>query len=359
LKFIPTPDSPADSRDVSSNQTPAQLGFRMPAEWHPHASTWMAWPHDDEQWIGMLEPVRREFSVLVDTIARFEPVDLLVADDESERDARARLSAAAVRLHRVPHQDLWLRDSGPIFVARNEDLALVDWEFNGWGGKYPANLDNQIPTHVARILESGPLYRPGIVMEGGSLEVNGLGVAITTRQCLLTPTRNPTLTQRDLEMALGQYLAIREVVWLNEGLEGDHTDGHIDTITRFVNEGTIVTSICTDQGDPNHATLADNLERLQSLGRGFRIVELPVPTGRVEFEGERLPLTYANFYIVTGGVVVPIYGAAEDDPALEILRPLFPDREVVAIPARALITGGGAFHCVTQQQPVGRPWRAA
>jgi agmatine deiminase len=333
----------------------------MPAEWQPHASTWMAWPHDDEQWIGMLEPVRREFSTLVDTIARLEPVDLLVADDESERDARTRLSAPRIRLHRVPHQDLWLRDSGPIFVARNTDLLLVDWEFNGWGGKYPADLDNQIPTHIARIVDSGPPYQPGVVMEGGSLEVNGLGMAITTAQCLLTQTRNPTLGQRGLEMALEHCLGIREVVWLDQGLEGDHTDGHVDTITRFVNEHTIVTSTCADVSDPNHETLATNLNRLRSLAHHhrFRLVELPVPTGRVEFEGERLPLTYANFYIVNGGVVVPTYGMAEDSQALEILRPLFPDREVVAISARALITGGGAFHCVTQQQPVGRPWRAA
>jgi agmatine deiminase len=244
-------------------------------------------------------------------------------------------------------------------VARGTDLTLVDWEFNGWGGKYPADLDNQIPAHVARILDSGTPYRPGIVMEGGSLEVSGKGLAITTRQCLLTPTRNPTLRERDLERALGDYLGIEEVVWLDQGLEGDHTDGHVDTITRFVNEDTIVTSICTDVSDPNHATLAANLDRLRSFGDRFRLVELPVPTGRVEFEGERLPLTYANFYIVNGGVVVPTYGMAEDDRALEILRPLFPDREVVATSARALITGGGAFHCVTQQQPVGRLWRSA
>ena len=346
---------------MTSNQTPAQLGFRLPAEWQPHASTWMAWPHDDEQWIGMLEPVRREFSTLVDTIARFEPVDLLVADDESERDARARLSAAVIRLHRVPHQDLWLRDSGPMFVARNGDLLLVDWEFNGWGGKYPAELDNQIPMHIARILDSGPAYQPGIVMEGGSIEVNGRGVALTTAQCLLAPTRNPTLGQGAIELALEQCLGIREVEWLDEGLEGDHTDGHIDTITRFVDETTIVTSICEDMSDPNHVTLAENLERLRSVAhrRGFRLVPLPIPTGRVEFEGERLPLTYANFYIVNGGLVVPVYGMAEDARAVEILRPLFPDREVVPVPSRALITGGGSFHCVTQQQPVGQPWRAA
>ena len=251
----------------------------MPAEWQPHAATWMAWPHDDEQWIGMLEPVRREFTTLVDTIARFEPVNLLVADDESEQDARARLSAKAVTMHRVPHQDLWLRDSGPIFVARDGELLLVDWEFNGWGGKYPAELDNDIPTHVARILDSGPLYRPGIVMEGGSLEVNGGGVAITTRQCLLTPTRNPALGERELEHQLRDYLGVEEVLWLDEGLEGDHTDGHIDTITRFVDENTIVTSRCDDTSDPNHATLAANLERLRSIAhrRGFRIVELPIP----------------------------------------------------------------------------------
>lgn len=343
------------------SQTPAQLGFRMPAEWQPHASTWMAWPHDDEQWIGMLEPVRREFTTLVDTIAGFEPVDLLVADDESERDARARLSASSIRLHRVPHQDLWLRDSGPIFVARDGDLLLVDWEFNGWGGKYPADLDNQIPTHVARILGSGEPYRPGVVMEGGSLEVNGLGIAITTAQCLLAPTRNPTMGDRAIALALEHGLGIRELVWLERGLEGDHTDGHIDTITRFVNENTIVTSVCADAADPNHATLAENLDTLQTLVRRHRmsVVELPIPAGRVEFEGERLPLTYANFYIANGGVVVPTYGVAEDDRALEILRPLFPNRDVVAVSARALITGGGAFHCVTQQQPVGRPWRAA
>jgi agmatine deiminase len=331
----------------------------MPAEWQPHASTWMAWPHDDEQWIGMLGPVRREFTTLIDTIARFEPVNLLVADDESEQDARGRLTASAVRVHRVPHQDVWLRDSGPIFVARADDLVLVDWEFNGWGGKYPADLDNQLPEHISRILDSGPLFRPGIVMEGGSLEVNDRGLVLTTRQCLLTPTRNPTLTERDLERMLSTYLGTDEVLWLDEGLEGDHTDGHIDTITRFVDDGIIVTSICNDTSDPNRATLAANLDRLRSLGDRFRIVELPIPTGRAEFEGERLPLTYANFYIVNGGVVVPVYGAAEDSQALEILRPLFPNREVVPVSSRALITGGGSFHCVTQQQPIGRPWRVA
>jgi agmatine deiminase len=329
----------------------------MPAEWTPHASTWLAWPHDDDQWIGMLEPVRREFAPFVEAIARHEAVDLIVADEESERDAKRRLTSRAIRVHRVPHQDLWLRDSGPIFVLRGHDVALVDWEFNGWGGKYPAALDNEIPSHVARILDAGRPFEPGLVMEGGSLEVNDAGVALTTRQCLLAPTRNPGQTEASLEEALRQYLGLLHIIWLNHGLEGDHTDGHIDTLTRFADDQTIVTSVCADTSDPNHATLAANLDVLRRArgadGAAFRIVELPIPSGRVEFEGERLPLTYANFYVTNGAVLVPVYGAPEDQQALDILTPLFPGREVVGLSARALITGGGAFHCVTQQQPLG------
>ena len=262
----------------------------------------------------------------------------------------------------MPHQDLWLRDSGPIFVARNDHLVLVDWEFNGWGGKYPADLDNQIPTHVARILDSGPPYQPGIVMEGGSLEVNGQGLAITTRQCLLTPTRNPTLSERDLELALGQYLGIHEVVWLDDGLEGDHTDGHIDTITRFVDEGTIVTSICIDRSDPNHATLSDNLERLQSLGAmrlPHRRTADPDRTGRIRRRASAADLRQL-LHRQRRRASFPTYGR----PRRSTRRSRFCGRSSRTarswpMPARALITGGGAFHCVTQQQPVGRPWRAA
>ena len=335
----------------------------MPAEWQPHAATWMAWPHDDEQWIGMLEPVRQEFAALVRAVARDETVELLVADEESASDARARLGGSAVRQHVVPHQDLWLRDSGPIFVTRDTEVALVDWDFNGWGNKYPAQLDDEIPTHVARLLDGVTPFHPGLVMEGGSLEVDGAGLAMTTRQCLLSPERNPGVGEAELEAALEGFLGISRVIWLDNGLEGDHTDGHIDTLTRFANETTIVTSVCHDKSDPNHETLAANLDVLRrTLSAGhslFSIVELPVPTGRVEFEGERLPLTYANFYLTNRSVLVPVYGTREDASALEILGPLFPGRDVIGLPARALITGGGAFHCVTQQQPAGRLWRAS
>jgi len=348
----------------ASAPTAHELGFRMPAEWAPHASTWTAWPHDDGQWIGMLEPVRREFAALVAAIAGSEPVDLLVADEESGEDARRRLSFAGqgVRFHLVPHQDVWLRDSGPIFVTRGDEVALTDWEFNGWGGKYPAALDNAIPTAVSRLLGGIRPFLPGIVLEGGSIEVNGNGHALTTRQCLLAPSRNPRLTERAIETVLRDTLGIDAVLWLDEGLEGDHTDGHIDTLTRFVSETTIVTSRADETADRNRAVLAANLERLRrartSAGRPFRIVELPVPAARVEFEGERLPLTYANFYITNGSVIVPTYGVPEDAAAVDVLRPLFPTREIVPLPARALITGGGAFHCVTQQQPAGRLWSA-
>jgi agmatine deiminase len=347
---------------VTLAQTPHQLGFRMPAEWHPHASTWMAWPHDDAQWVGMLEPVRRDFARLVTAVAREEAVDLLVADAASAADARRRLGSADVRLHEVPHQDLWLRDSGPIFVVRDGEVALTDWEFNGWGGKYPASLDNEIPAAVARLIGGVTPFRSGLVLEGGSIEVNGAGLALATRQCLLSPTRNPGLDERGIEEALRDLLGITRVIWLDKGLEGDHTDGHIDTITRFAGETTIVTSVTADRDDPNHETLAANLEVLRAArtdqGEPFTIVELPAPEGRMEFEGERLPLTYANFYITNDAVIVPLYGRREDRPALEVIEGVFPALEVIGLQARALITGGGAFHCVTQQQPAGRLWRA-
>ncbi|MCX8088552.1 MAG: agmatine deiminase family protein [Meiothermus ruber] len=261
------------------NLTPRALGFRMPAEWAPHAATWTAWPYDEEKWLGYLEPVRQEFAAFVNTLARFEPVHLVLHDEESERDAKERLTGP-IHFHRIPHDDLWLRDSGAIFVTRTPpsgpvEVAAVSWEFNGWGGKYPAQQDNQMPYQMARILGMG-LFEAGIVMEGGSLEVNGQGVGLTTRQCLLSPARNPGLDEEVLEGYLQQFLGIEHLIWLGNGLEGDHTDGHIDTLTRFTSPTTIVTAVCPDPDDPNHRPLQENLEILRSLG-GFRIVELPLP----------------------------------------------------------------------------------
>jgi len=252
---------------VEKTLTPRALGFAMPAEWAPHAATWTAWPYDDEKWLGYLEPVRQEFAAFVNTLARFEPVHLVVNDEESEQDAQARLSGP-IHFHHIPHDDLWLRDSGAIFVTRataaGNEVAAVNWEFNGWGGKYPAQQDNQMPLHMARIL-GARLFHAGIVMEGGSLEVNGEGVCLTTRQCLRSPQRNPGLDEEALEGYLNQFLGIDHVVWLWDGLEGDHTDGHIDTLTRFTSPHTIVTSVSPDPDDPNHRPLQENLEILRSL----------------------------------------------------------------------------------------------
>jgi len=375
----------------------------MPPEWAPHACTWTSWPFDDELWVGHLDGVRRDFADLVATIARFEPVNLNVRDEETEGDARRRITAAAQRLdaataeavianvtyRRLPLNDVWFRDNGPLFVQEGVRgpavppgvagahqvagtngsagtapgrVALTDWGFNAWGEKYaPWTDDDRAPATLAARLNMRRFAVPAI-MEGGSLEINGHGVCLTTRSCLLEPNRNPDLSAAEIELLLRDYLGVTQLVWLEEGLEGDHTDGHIDTIVRFTDDDTIVCSVEPRQDDPNHATMARNLAQLNTLRRAdgtpYRVVELPLPLRRMELEGERLPPTYANFYVGNGFVVVPQYGDANDEPALEVLRPLFPGREVIGLSAESLITGGGAFHCVTQQQPKGEVYRA-
>ncbi|MBB5376327.1 agmatine deiminase [Deinococcus metalli] len=340
--------------------TPRDLGFAMPPEWAEHAATWMSWPADDDLWFGHLEGVRAEFAGLVRTIASFESVHLLVRDAESSADARARLAGADVTYHAVPLDDVWLRDNGPIFVRRDGgELALTDWRFNAWGGKFHFQNDDRVPEYVAAHLGARRWALP-FVLEGGGLEVNGAGVGLTTRSCFLTDTRNPGLTEEGYAVLLADTLGVRQLLWLDGGLENDHTDGHIDTITRFVDESTIVTSVESDQDDPNHAVMARNLTALRAMttldGRPFRIVELPLPETHLEGAEGRLPPTYANFYIGNGFVVVPQYGDPNDASALDILTPLFPGREVIGLSSREIIEGGGSFHCVTQQQPAGTVW---
>lgn len=354
----------------------------MPPEWAPHAATWTSWPFDDVLWVGHLEGVRREFADLVATIAHFEPVVLNVRDEATEKDAKARIAAAAevlaprygtsaealtgnVRYERLNLNDVWFRDNGPLFVRRPAPggregagtVAMTDWGFNAWGGKYaPWTDDDRAPATLSSRLDMRRFVAPAI-MEGGALELNGRGVCLTTRSCLLEPNRNPGLGPAAIELLLRDYLGITQLVWLDEGLEGDHTDGHIDTIVRFTSDDTIVCSVEPDTSDPNHATMAANLRQLRALrtpdGEPYRVVELPLPERRMELEGMRLPPTYANFYIGNGFVVVPQYDDVNDERALEILRPLFEGREVIGLSAVSLITGGGAFHCVTQQQPEG------
>lgn len=354
---------------TNENQTesPTVQGFSMPAEWTPHAATWTSWPFDDELWEGHLKGVREEFTQLVATVARFEPVMLNVRDEEVEAVARQRLEGTEngltnITFHRVPLNDVWFRDNGPLFVKNAEgQVALTDWTFNAWGEKYsPWDDDDRAPQAVAKTLNMKRFAFPQ-VMEGGALELNARGVCLTTRSCLLSQHRNANMTQNEIEELLRLALGVHHLIWLEAGLEGDHTDGHIDTIVRFTDDQTIICSVEEDEDDPNFATMQHNLSLLQTLrdgeGNPYRIIELPLPEKRLELNGVRLPLTYANFYIGNGFVIVPVYSDVNDEKALEILRPLFPGREVIGLEATSLITGGGAFHCVTQQQPEGEVYR--
>ena len=327
----------------------------MPPEWAPHATVWTAWPAGEDHWEGHLERVRDDFAGFLRVLSSFERVELIVRFEEAENDARARLVGCDVGFHRRSHDDIWLRDCAPIFVTNGSEIAAVDWIFNGWGDKFKHDLDNQLPEFIAD-LAGVQRFVPNVVMEGGALEVNGAGVLLTTRQCLLEKHRNPDLSAADLERSLSDYLGVQKILWLEDGMENDHTDGHIDTISRFASERVIVTCICEDVTDPNYAILQRNLELLRGFtdleGQPFEIVALPLPANRLEIHGRRLPPTYANFYIGNGCVIVPTYGDPNDARALEILRGVFPAHQVIGSSSRYLITGGGSFHCVTQQQPL-------
>jgi len=344
-------------------QTPRDLGFAMPPEWAPHAATWLSWPFDDALWRGRLEGVRRDFAGLVAAILRFEPVVLNVRDREAEEDAARRLAdlgadTGRLSFHRVPLNDAWFRDNGPLFVVDGRGrVALTDWRFNAWGEKFPPwDDDDRAPAAVAERLGMRRFAVP-YVLEGGAVDVNGRGVCLTTRSCLLSRRRNPEPSEARAEARLRDNLGVRHVVWLEGSLEGDHTDGHIDTLARFVDDGTVACAFTADESDPNHAPTAHNLEALRALrspdGEPYRVVPLPLPRRRMLHAGRRLPPSYANFYVGNGFVAVPLYDDESDAVALDTLRPLFPGREVLGLGAAELISGGGAFHCVTQQQPAG------
>ncbi|MEO6872582.1 MAG: agmatine deiminase family protein, partial [Chthoniobacterales bacterium] len=257
--------------------------------------------------------------------------------------------------HEIPTNEPWCRDHGPIFLTRAEEprLAVVDWDYNAWGGKYPpCDLDDVVPTRVAAELEL-PVFYPRMILEGGSIEVNGAGALLTSESCLLNPNRNPQLNREQIEERLRDFLGVRQILWLGEGIEGDDTDGHIDDLTRFVNERTVVTVAETNESEPNFAPLQENLSRLRDLrisGQPLQIIELPMPT-RIEREDLRLPASYANFYIANTSVLLPTFADPKDEVAAELLQSAFPSRRIVSIDCRELIWGLGAFHCLTQQQP--------
>ncbi len=347
-----------------NNATPASLGYRMPAEWEPHAGTWFSWPRPEGiSFPGKYDTVPPVYAELIKHLVTVEDVHINVWHAEMEAWVRGLLTGLGVplgrvRFHPFPSYEPWCRDHGPIFVVREQDgrqeRAVVDWGYNAWGGKYPPfDLDDAVPQHVAR-LRGLPLFSPGIVMEGGSLEVNGRGTLLTTEACLLNPNRNPHLTKAQIEQSLRDHLGVTNILWLGDGIVGDDTDGHVDDLTRFVDPTTVVTVVEEDPQDENHAPLKENLERLRTMrdqdGQLLRVVTLPMP-GRMEHEGQRLPASYANFYIANGIVLVPTYRDARDAAALEILQREFPDRRVVGVDSTELIWGLGSFHCISQQEP--------
>ncbi|HTL05267.1 MAG TPA: agmatine deiminase family protein [Gemmatimonadales bacterium] len=353
-----------DRLPVTDHLSPSALGFRMPAEWAPHRGTWLSWPHKEASWPGKFGPVPGIFAAIVAALVPHEEVHINVGDEALEQSARAELSRrgialAQVRFHRHPTDDAWCRDHGPMFVQRpgsdgRAEQLILDWGYNAWGGKYPPfALDDAIPTRIAEELGL-PVVAPGMVLEGGSIDVDGAGTLLTTEQCLLNPNRNPGLSRQQIEQRLGGYLGVEKVLWLGDGIEGDDTDGHVDDLTRFVAPATVVTAVEPDPRDPNHGPLRDNLARLRAMttaeGTPLRVVELPMPPA-LFYEGQRLPVSYANFYIANGAVLLPGFDAARDAQARAVLQPLFPTRPVVTIDCTDLVWGLGAIHCVTQQWP--------
>ena len=336
-------------------ETPRSLGYRMPAEWEPHAATWLAWPHNREDWPGKFAPIAWVYCEIVRKLARVERVRILVESEDLEQDARSKLKRAganldAVEFFRCPTDRVWTRDYGPLFVqGPKRDVAVTNWRFNGWAKYDNWKRDNAVPLAVAKRLKMRQ-WKPGVVLEGGSIDVNGAGLALSTEECLLSPVqaRNPALSREEIEQALSEYLGIDKMVWLGRGIAGDDTHGHIDDLARFVGPDTVVLASETDPSDTNYEPLRENEEMLRR--HPLLVVKLPMPAPLV-FDGRRLPASYANFYIANRLVLVPTFNDPADRVALDTLSRLFPDREVVGIYTVDLVWGLGTLHCMTQQQP--------
>lgn len=357
-------DEPAESHERALMNKPSELGYRMPAEWEPHEGTWLTWPRPDGiSFPDAYDTIPPLYANLIRHLAEVENVFINVFNEELEADVRSYLETQKipmdrVSLHRFPAYEPWCRDHGPIFLTRRvkekRERAVVDWAYNAWGDKYPPyDLDDEVPVHVAR-LRGLPLFQPGIVMEGGSIDVNGQGTLLTTESCLLNPNRNPHLDQKEISRSLQDYLGVNRILWLNEGIVGDDTDGHVDDMARFIGPRTVVTVVEEDPNDANYQPLQENLHRLRLFrdqdDRLLKVVKLPMP-GFVENQGQRLPASYANFYIANEKVLVPTFRHRNDQVAIEILQEEFKDRRVVGIDCMDLIWGLGSLHCLTQQEP--------
>ncbi len=345
-----------------TSTTPKEHGYYFPAEFHRHEATWLSWPHKEASWPGKIHSIYPYYSQFIKELIRGENVCINVRDEVMKAFAIKCLEQADVDLSRVrfffhPTNDAWCRDHGPAFLINPkaaQKKIIVDWNYNAWGNKYPPyDLDDVIPTLVGKELNL-PVYYPGIVMEGGSVDFNGKGTVITSTCCLLNDNRNPHLSQQQIESYLVNYYGVEQVLWVKEGITGDDTDGHIDDTVRFVNEDTVITVIEEDKQDENYTLLQDNLADLKKMrlinGRQLNIVELPMPEA-VIYEDQRLPASYANFYIANDAVIVPVFRCGRDEKALQIIQDCFPDRRVVGIDSTEIIWGLGSFHCLSQQEP--------
>ena len=347
---------------LSSTPTPKSLGYYFPAEFAKHDAMWLSWPHKEASWPGKLDSIFPSYVEFIKVVSLTERVCINVVDTSMQAFATKLIQAAGVDMSRVqfflhPTNDAWCRDHGPSFLIRNntdQPKAIVDWNINAWGGKYPPyDLDDIIPTLIAKEM-SLPLFYPNIIMEGGSVDFNGAGTVLTSKCCLLNPNRNPHLNQAQIEKFLCDYYGVSQVLWVSEGIVGDDTDGHIDDTVRFVNEDTVVTVVEANKQSENYELLQQNLKELKQMrlqnGKQLNIIELPMPAD-VIYEDQMLPASYANFYISNGHVVVPTYKCAQDDIAMQIIQNCFPTREVVGIDSSDIIWGLGSFHCLSQQEP--------
>lgn len=333
----------------------------MPAEWAKHRGTWLSYPHNENSWPGKIETIFPSYNLFIKTLAEDEEVHISVLDQKMADDVTAVLRGIGadmknVFLHHFKTNDAWCRDHGPAFLVDEQGkcAAMVNWCYNAWGGKYPAELDNEIPRLIHTVYPQLQLIDADIVMEGGSIDVNGVGDLLTTTSCLLNENRNPQLNQSQIEEYLCKYYGVQNVIWLGDGIVGDDTDGHVDDLSRFVDEDTIITAVEEDKWDENYKPLQENLKLLNSCrlanGKQPTVVELPMPDV-VTYEDQRLPASYANFYIANGKVIFPTYKCVTDTRAAYILEECFPDREIIGIDSTDIIWGLGSFHCLSQQMP--------
>lgn len=347
---------------MSYQQTPYQQGYYFPAEFSRHDATWLSWPHKEASWPGKIQLIFPYYAQFIKEIAKYEQVCINVVDHAMREFALKYIREAGGDLKHIsfffnPTNDAWCRDHGPAFLINPDSShkkVIVDWDYNAWGNKYPPyDLDDIVPTLIGKQFNI-PVYHPGIIMEGGSVEFNGEGTVITSASCLLNPNRNPHLGKTEIEKYLQDYYGISQVLWVPGGIVGDDTDGHIDDTVRFVNSDTVLAVIEDKKNDENYEVLRDNLKALNKMrllnGRQLNVIELPMPNA-VVYEDQRLPASYANFYITNGSVIVPTYRCDKDDQALRIITECFPGRTVIGIDSTEIIWGLGSFHCLSQQEP--------